>query len=361
MNSLRLDPIQGTLAILDQGNATGTNKFGLLLSLIDLAPYVGPDRKLQYDEIALKLIEIHWSHSLPFSGDTPLRQVSSGNRENTTLVQEIRKLRGGVASNCQFEQARKNIELSKWEAALAKISTATLRNPIEKLQSLPGAPQPFLYDIDKQASTITIYEKALEDLIRFGPVIRDLVEFRFVHFVIKNNKKILGKTVDDRVHAHLFGREREMPPLQIREQLWKIQGGLCLYTDEPLENPKLKNNKVAVDHVVPWSVAKLSQIENFVLTSSKTNSQKSNLLLAPSLLQKWSNHVILNQPEFIEISKSSNWMSDLKQICDVSLALYSHMSELTPVWNSQNGYEPMGFQGRSQALKCLNELLSQLS
>jgi hypothetical protein len=360
MSNLRLDPIQGILAILDRGNTTGTNKFGLLLSLIDLAPYVGADRRIQYQDIALKLIEIHWSHSVPYSGAGTLRQVSSGNRKNTTLIQEIEKLREGVAPNCQFEQARKVIDSSKWEIALTKISAATVKNPIDKLQSLPGSPPPFLYNVEKQTSFITIYEKALEDLIKFGPVIRDLVEFRFVHFVVKNNKKILGNTVDERVYAHLFGREREMPSLVIRKQLWELQGKCCLYTGEVLDDPALKSKQVAIDHVVPWSISKLSHIENFVVTSNQTNSSKSNLLIAPAMLMNWSEYVVQNRSQLKEVSQSGNWSSDLKQVCDVALALYTHMSEFTPVWNSKKGYEPLGLYGQSQAIDCLKELTQLL-
>ena len=38
-----LSPIEGVLALLDEGAATGTNKYGLLLALLELAPEVGPD------------------------------------------------------------------------------------------------------------------------------------------------------------------------------------------------------------------------------------------------------------------------------------------------------------------------------
>jgi len=356
MSKLRLDPIQGILAILDRGNTTGTNKFGLLLSLIDLAPYVGADRRIHNQDIALKLIEIHWSHPVPFSGAGSLRQVSSGNRKNTTLIQEIEKLREGISPNCQFEQARKIIDQSKWETALTKISAATIKNPIDKLQCLPGSPEPFLYNVEKQTSFITIHEKALEDLIKFGPVLRDIVEFKFVHFVVKNNKKILGNTVDEKVYMHLFGREREMPSLFVRRQLWELQSKRCLYTGDVLNDPAQKSKQVALDHVVPWSISKLSQIENFVITSSQTNSTKSNLLIAPVMLTKWSEYVIQNRTQLIEISHSSNWPSDLKQVCDVALALYTHMSESTPVWNSKGGYEPLGLYGQSQAIDCLQGL-----
>ena len=351
-----MDPIQGILAILDRGNTTGTNKFGLLLSLIDLAPYVGADRRIQYRDIVLKLIEIHWSHSVPYSGAGTLRQLSSPNKENTTVIQEIGKLRQEIAPSCQFEQALKTIDSSKWEKAIAKITTDTRRNALRKLQTINRAESSFLYDIDKTSASITMHENALAALIQFGPVIREVVEFKFVHCVVKCNKPILGDTVDGKVHRHLFAHNRQMPSSLVRKQLWELQGQRCLYTGEVLDDPTLKSDRVAIDHVIPWSISKLSQIENFVVTSKKINSSKSNLLISPKLLKTWSEYVLQNRFQLSEISQSSNWPSDLKQVCDIALALYTHKPGSTLVWNFQMGFEPLGEDGQIEAIKCLEEL-----
>ena len=76
----QLDPIEGILAVLDEGSVTGTNKFGVLLALIDLAPSIeDPNGELSVWRIAEKLIEIHWDHALGLEGlgHPPLRQVSA--------------------------------------------------------------------------------------------------------------------------------------------------------------------------------------------------------------------------------------------------------------------------------------------
>ena len=75
------DPIEGILAVLDKGKATGTNKFALLLALIDLAPSIGADGTLDVNDIAAKLIELHWDHAKAFDTRGVLRQVRSGNRD----------------------------------------------------------------------------------------------------------------------------------------------------------------------------------------------------------------------------------------------------------------------------------------
>ena len=78
-----LSPIEGMLAVLDQGAVTGTNKYGLLLALLELAPEVDPDGVIDLERLATKSIEIQWDHVRPF-GDAVLRQVTATKRENTS-------------------------------------------------------------------------------------------------------------------------------------------------------------------------------------------------------------------------------------------------------------------------------------
>ncbi|MCP3975812.1 MAG: hypothetical protein GY720_15115 [bacterium] len=53
----------------DGGSSSGTNKSGLLLASIDLAPTVAQDGVFSADDIAEKLIEIHWDDVRPFRSE----------------------------------------------------------------------------------------------------------------------------------------------------------------------------------------------------------------------------------------------------------------------------------------------------
>ena len=82
----QVDPVEGILAILDEGSATGTNKFGLLLNLIQLAPQLGPDEfSISLRELTLAAVELHWDHASQFDGALALRQVTSPNRSHATV------------------------------------------------------------------------------------------------------------------------------------------------------------------------------------------------------------------------------------------------------------------------------------
>ncbi len=329
------DPIEGILAILDEGASTGTNKYGLLLALIDLAPTVSGDRVLTADEIAAKLIEIHWDHARPFRSTEPLRQVTSGNRENTTLVLAVGDLHGHIDRDLPFELARPLIPDDSWNEAAARVRQATWRNPIRLLQKLPGAPPPFLYEIlDGRPPSIRLFDKSVEDLVRFGPVLRPMIEFRFVRFVAEANRESLGASLEDDLQDHLFGAARRRPPATMRHELWERQQGACVFTHKPVDDPLVEGSDSAIDHVIPWARNRISAIENFVVMSGSTNSSKRDYLLSPHMLSRWTGHLEANASDLASIATSHGWPSDLNRVATVARALYRTSRPGPPGWNS---------------------------
>ena len=79
---------------------TGTNKLGLLLTLLDLAPTLdGESPCIARQEVAERYLDIHWEHARPYQGIT-LRQSSARKKredgtvaDDTTVMQEIHRLR----------------------------------------------------------------------------------------------------------------------------------------------------------------------------------------------------------------------------------------------------------------------------
>ena len=284
------------LEILGHGRMTGTNKLGLLLTLLDLAPTLDEETpSVALDELAKRYLEIHWEHARPYNGEQ-LRQMSGTNGKDTTVMKEIKKLRDLLKNKTRGDPSDKPlavVELSvkktdlwnnELDTALESVRKALLKNPVRLLQNLPGNPEPFLYDLNSDKS-LTLLPGVAQSLTRFGGVLRPLVEFRFAQEVMKINHKTFKLPVDD-VHSHLFGRKRVMPRQEMRDDLVEIQDERCIYTGD-----RLSRGGNSLDHVVPWSRARLSHIENFVMTSPTVNSSKSDSLLAPSEMEKWFSHV----------------------------------------------------------------------
>jgi hypothetical protein len=193
--------------------------------------------------------------------------------------------------------------------------------------------------------------------VRYGPVLRDLIEFRFVRFVADANRKSLGTPVEDQIGEHLFGTMRHMPPLAMRHDLWMIQRGRCLYTGLPVGDPADKGNRASVDHVVPWARVRLSAAENFLITATATNSAKRAVLLAPEMLIRWVEHLTTRQEAIANVAGCYGWPSDLPRVAAVAIAQYRHASPASPVWRGVDGVDALGEEGRATALELLPNLV----
>ena len=354
----KFDPIEGILAVLDDGAATSTNKFGLLLALIDLAPTVDDSGVLTLTSIAEKLIELHWDHCRPFHSKA-LRQLTSGNRENTTVVLAVGQLHEGLPDSSQYEQAWQHIPNSDWARAVKRVERDTLRNPLQFLQNLPGSPPPFLYEIEKgPPARIRFIEGTVPALIRFGPVLRDLVEFRFVRFVATSNEATTGHSVEGDLAEHLFGAARHMPPPEMRHQLWQLQGQVCPYTGTAVDDPALVNNKASLDHVLPWSRVRVSAVENLLFTTVSVNSQKRNILLAPTMLSAWCHHHAKVDSSARQIASHFGWPSDPHRVAEVAQAMYRNAALSSPLWAGPGDISPMDEKSRESSLAILQGFIS---
>ena len=171
----------------------------------------------------------------------------------------------------------------------------------------------------------------MDALIRFGPVLRDLVEFRFVRFVVAANRIGLGPNLTEQVAEHLFGSDRHMPPLPMRRELWSLQDGVCLYTGAEVGDPTQRSGSSSLDHVVPWSRIRVSAIENLVLTTQSVNSTKSNLLLALAHVEAWAYYMQEHVEERNDIAVRYGWPTDIARVAGVTSAIYRRAPPATPV------------------------------
>ncbi len=209
--------------MLNRGSSTGTNKFGLLLALLDLAPFVDEtNRSISFDALAEKLIELHWDHTRPFncpsqSGALVLRQVTSGNRvlKVVSVISELRGKLDPALADASFLRARPKIDLHDWKHAVALIADYAELHPIPRLQKIDNAVHSFLYTYSERSLTLNPGVPTL--LARFGPVLREMVEGRFVRQVVVSNPNLKHHAVEEHLRAHLFGAERPSVPMKVRQ------------------------------------------------------------------------------------------------------------------------------------------------
>lgn len=345
---------------------TGTNKLGLLLVLLDFAPErTEGDQSISRKDLATRYLDIHWEHGRPY-GELVLRQSSVNKRRNsgkpandTTVMQQIYRLRKfldergyGELRDRSFDIVQHGIKNTdkeeEWNIALGRalvnIERDLWRNPIEKLQNLPGQPGPFLFST--RHDEIQLLQSVAEELTRFSGVLRPLIEFRFAELVAKINRENLD-TDEYHIHEHLFDRERSMPPKEIRRGLIELQGNKCIFTGRSLN---LRSG--SLDHVIPWSRTRLSLIENFVVTTKSANSSKSDSLLGPDLVERWLIHIGDNSHRIEQLARENGWPTDSRRVRSVALHIYEALHPATGVWHGKDeGVKPLGDYGRSRIIE----------
>jgi hypothetical protein len=353
----RLDPVEGILAVLDQGRTTATSKLGLLLCLFDLAPEMRLDGELPLRTLAERHIALHWDHPRPF-GHHVLRQVTSGNRDNTTLVLEVARLRSELPvglENRPFDLVRHHLSQVGWDRAVAEVGKDLWRNPVARLQNLPGEPPPFLYTVADGPKRLGFLDGVVDALVRFCPILRTLVEQRFADFVARTNRSVVGTPPAASVHEHLFGAGRLMPDQVLRARLVELQGGRCLWSEQPLGRAR----GTPVDHVIPWSRQRLSVLENLAMTTPPVNSSKSNLLLGPRMVERWAGHLAAEGPALRRLAEEHGWGSDLGRALRTARSHYAAALPSFGVWDGLDvGVRPLGEGGRARVLSLLAELQS---
>ena len=330
-----ISAVEGILSILQNGRSTGTNKFGLLLALIDLAPQVDTERPtIQQRDLALKLIEIHWDHGRHYGdSNSPLRQVAPRNRRNTQVLIQVDRLRALTRSDSpRFERAIVDLSQGEWDKSLTEVREFTRKNALGRLQYLgSGQAAPFLFHPVAGSEPVHLLPGVAEQLTTHGPLLRTLVEARFVEQIMIMNRDVFEQV---RLHDFLFGDSRHMPNADYRKALLDLQGGRCIYSGRPL-SAKTNGLRTAMDHVLAWSRVRLSVTQNLVLTTASLNTSKRELLLDPVSLEAWLDHLNDHWSDLDGLGVTFGWPSDIKRTVLIARGLYANVPEGTDLWSPQ--------------------------
>ncbi len=261
------DPLllgQRVVAILEQGQRDATYKLATLMALIEhsienLPPHADDPLTVPIPELAHRVLALYWHQVLPFEGHD-LAQRRTGTK--TRIIHATKALR----DTSRVGNSRISLEIAMlrapaaYEMAIDQIALALIKQPLPRLQKLPGASvsDPFLYEdsflgenasrssVRAHGDAIQLKPGVANGLARLAGLLRPALEIMWVEDVRRINK-FLDDDVPD-VAGHLFGRERTALAT-IREPYKEVFGPHCFYcrTHLPPDNP--------IDHVLPWSLA----------------------------------------------------------------------------------------------------------
>lgn len=341
MSDVVADPLllgQRVVAILETGQRDATYKLATLMALIDHCIENLPSQpedvlRVPIPELAHRVLALYWQQVRPFEGQE-LRQRRTGTKARITdAVSVLRAETCSEASGLSLDIAIKRTPAA-YEGAIAKIAIAMAKQPLPRLQKLPGSSvsDPFLYDdsflgenvsmrqLKAHGNAITLKPGVAFGLARLAGLLKPALEIMWVDDVRQMNK-FLDAAVPD-VAGHLFGRERTaLRP--VRDAFKEVFGPHCFYcsTHLPSDNP--------IDHVLPWSLVGIDGLANLVRACAKCNRDKSGALPTLEIVDRVLDR---DRPVLEEIAEAIDWPTQRERVVAAARGIYRGQPAGVPTW-----------------------------
>lgn len=349
------DALGGILSVVSHGGAQGTNKYGLLLVLIELAQETEFGEDILLDQLALKSLELYWPMSLQFADrNKRLQQIRSSNRSVAALsVAEQLRSTSGLGRNVSWTEAARHFdEMGLLHDAIRQVGYKLWRDPINRVQKLPGSDSDFLFSKSEEPRRIRLREAAQEALVRHGPLLREMIQHRFVSFVSDVPRNDLTHGARS-VHQYLFPvGTRPMPSRSMVDSILDLQNGVSPYSGRPM--------KVwHVDHVVPWYRVHLSMIENFAVIPTDESLAKSHHLMDPEVLENWTHSQTANAEWLRELASKHQWVSDAHTQLRVLQMQYQAMRPGDIIWGPA-GVRPASYVDIANAMTVVARAIGRI-
>lgn len=336
-----VDPLllgQRVVAILETGQRDATYKLATLMALIDhcienLPPNPLDALRVPLPELAHRVLALYWPQVRPFQGQE-LRQRRTGSIARIPdAARSLREAAGAGDTGLSLEVAVLRAP-AEYRGAIAKINLALAKQPLPRLQKLPGSPvsDPFLYDdsflgenvsmrqLDACGNAITLKPGVAFALARLAGLLKPALEIMWVDDVRQMNKFLDDEVAD--VAGHLFGRER-IPLTPVRDALREAFGPHCFYclTHLPAGNP--------VDHVLPWSLVGIDGLANLVLACVRCNSDKRSALPAVQIVDQ-----VLGRDQQVleEIAREIEWPNQRPRVVAAARGIFRAQPDGAATW-----------------------------
>ena len=141
------------LELLDEGRYTATYKYALLLALMDVCleqtqSSGAPPEMVTTRQLADKIVELYWPHSVPFVGVAPavvLKQNTVGQAE---IISAITRFRTRRTADPSVPRGESRLRAPEAYARLVQlVEWKLIEMPLPRLQIMGQSHRPFIYDI----------------------------------------------------------------------------------------------------------------------------------------------------------------------------------------------------------------------
>jgi len=339
------------LELLDEGRYTATYKYAVLLALIDVclectqASGAPPD-VITTRQLADKIVEIYWPHTLPFANRA---QAAAVLRQNTTgqaeIVSAIIRFRERHATDPTLPRWQSRVAASgPYERLVRVVEWKLIEMPLPRLQLMGQSQRPFIYEINwdhhveqrdvtrYQAGEASTFDNRVllkpavgEYLLQLAGLLRPLIQRRWAAMVAQ-----LNRLEESQLEVFLFGANRTQT-VKIRAGLWEIQDRRCFYCDALLRDPA----QGEVDHFLPWSRYPDDGLDNLVVADKVCNGHKSSSLAAAEHLAHWARRFIDGSGEYAQLTdlaQRASWDRHAARSRSVARAIYLRLPDDARLW-----------------------------
>lgn len=338
------------LELLDEGRYTSTYKFAVLLALLDLClegtqASGAPPEMVTTRQLALKVVELYWPHSVPFVGRSPgavLRQNNNGQAEIVTTIRNFRQQHAADPSVPHWES--RMAAPTAYARLVKKVEWKLIEMPLPRLQTMGHAQREFIYRIawdtqilqgdlveylDGAASSfdnrVLLLPYVGEYLVQLNGLLRPLIQRRWTAMIAHVNR-----LEESQLEVFLFGASRT-PTARVRAGLWEIQEKRCFYCEARIADPA----GAEVDHFVPWARYADDGLDNFVVADTMCNGSKSSSLAADAHLSRWTRRFVQESTEcdaFTQLAAKTRWVRDPGRSLSVARAIYPRLPHDARLW-----------------------------
>ncbi len=336
----QIDFLANIQKLLSDGEFVATYKYALLRALVDICVENSASEADQLvvstDQIALKFIELYWSHATPYPGGNQVRALlhqNSNPQKPAKLITEILKVKTNLGST--IAQAKRH---RGWNSFVSRVARTIEQQPLWRLQVVgPQKVFDFLYKNSSVGRSITLKPGIAYCFHKFHDLLQGIIHSAWAMQVRNYNQDLIG---NDDLEEFLFGCKRRSL-VSLIPILMDNQNGNCFYCQ------KVVKENSQVDHFIPWSKYKRDLGHNFVLSHQNCNGQKGNHIAAVQHLERWVARNSSGGVDFVRSIEEKNFVVDLIASNSITKWAYGMVENVGGwTWESPRRFVPLNPEWR---------------